>query len=185
MDDNGIIDLYWARSEKAISETDARYGKLCYGIAYNILSNREDSEESVNDTYLAAWNTMPPKRPNALSAFLGKITRYISLDRWKRRSASKRGGGQTTLALDELEECVSGGENPEERLARKELLALVNRFLGDLPETERRVFVCRYWYLDSISEIAQRFDFTESKVKTMLHRTRQKLSHQLEKEGMR
>lgn len=115
----------------------------------------------------------------------GKITRYISLDRWKRRSASKRGGGQTTLALDELEECVSGGENPEERLARKELLALVNRFLGDLPETERRVFVCRYWYLDSISEIAQRFDFTESKVKTMLHRTRQKLSHQLEKEGMR
>ena len=185
MEDERIVALYWERSEQAIAETEKKYDHYLEKIAYNILNNLEDSRESVNDTYLAAWNTMPPKRPNALSAFLGKITRYISLDRWKRRSASKRGGGQTTLALDELEECVSGGENPEERLARKELLALVNRFLGDLPETERRVFVCRYWYLDSISEIAQRFDFTESKVKTMLHRTRQKLSHQLEKEGMR
>ena len=185
MEDNAIIDLYWARSENAISQTAVKYGGYCYAIAYHILESPEDSEESVNDTYLAAWNTMPPKRPNALSAFLGKITRYISLDRWKRRSASKRGSGQTALALEELEECVSGGEDPEERLARKELLTLVNRFLEDLPETERRVFVCRYWYLDSISDIAQRFDFTESKVKTMLHRTRQKLSRQLEKEGMR
>ena len=185
MEDNAIIDLYWARSENAISQTAVKYGGYCYAIAYHILESPEDSEESVNDTYLAAWNTMPPKRPSALSAFLGKITRYISLDRWKRRSASKRGGGQTTLALEELEECVSGGEDPEEHLARKELLALVNRFLEGLPEPERRVFVCRYWYLDSIADIAQRYDFTESKVKTTLHRTRQKLSRQLEKEGMR
>ena len=112
MEDNAIIDLYWARSENAISQTAVKYGGYCYAIAYHILESPEDSEESVNDTYLAAWNTMPPKRPNVLSAFLGKITRYISLDRWKRRSASKRGGGQTTLALEELEECVSGGENP-------------------------------------------------------------------------
>ena len=184
MEDNAIIDLYWARSENAISQTAVKYGGYCYAIAYHILESPEDSEESVNDTYLAAWNTMPPKRPNALSAFLGKITRYISLDRWKHRSASKRGGGQTTLALEELEECVSGGENPEERLARKELLSLVNRFLGGLSETERRVFVCRYWYLDSLEDIAAKTGLTKGHISTMLHRTRKRLCICLQKEGL-
>ena len=113
MDDAEIISLYFQRSETAISQTATKYGKYCYQIAYHILSSREDSEESVNDTYLAAWNAMPPRRPNALPAFLGKLTRYISLDRWKNRSAQKRGGGQVALSLDELEECVAGGSDPE------------------------------------------------------------------------
>ena len=182
MDDSRIIELYWQRAEQAVVETDAKYGGYCYAIAYNILSNREDAEESVSDTYLAAWRSIPPKRPSILSAFLGKITRYISLDRWKSRSAYKRGGGEVPLALEELEDCVSGGESPEETLLRRELVMRLNRFLEELPETERRVFLCRYWYLDSVSDIARRFGFSESKVTSMLHRTRQKLRKSLEKE---
>ena len=130
MEDQEIVELYFHRDEQAIVHTDRKYGPYCYSVAYNVLSDQEDARECVSDTYLAAWNRIPPARPSLLGAFLGKITRYISLDRWKHRSASKRGGGQTTLALEELEECVSGGDNPEERLARKELLSLVNRFLG-------------------------------------------------------
>ena len=185
MDDNAIMDLYWARSEKAISETAARYGSYCYSIAYNILSNREDSEESVNDTYLAAWNTMPPRRPSLLGAFLGKLTWYISLDRWKQRSRLKRGGGEVPLCLDELEDCVSGRESTEDTVIRKETIASVNRFLDSLSETERRVFLCRYWYLDSVDAIAGRFGFSQSKTTSMLHRIRGKLNKQLEKEGLK
>ena len=114
MDDKAIVELYFARSEKAISETANKYGGYCYSIANNILSNKEDSEESVNDTYLAAWNNMPPRHPSILATFLGKITRYISLDRWKSRSAYKRGGGEVTLALEELDEFLSSGESTEE-----------------------------------------------------------------------
>ena len=185
MDDNAIMDLYWARSEKAISETAARYGSYCYAIAYNILANREDSEESVNDTYLAAWNTMPPRRPSLLGAFLGKLTRYISLDRWKQRSRLKRGGGEVALCLDELEDCISGRESTEDAVIRKETIASVNRFLDSLSETERRVFLCRYWYLDSVDDIAKRFGFSQSKTASMLHRIRGKLNKQLEKEGLK
>ena len=185
MDDQSIIELYYARSENAISATSAKYGGYCFSIAYNILFNQEDSEESVNDTYLAAWNTIPPRHPSVLATFLGKITRYISLDRWKKRSAAKRGGGEVPLALEELEGCIAGGENPEESYTRKELLRCLNRFLETLPETERSVFVCRYWYLDSIEEIAERFGFSVSKTASMLHRTRGKLRKQLEKEGFR
>ena len=185
MDDNAIMDLYWARSEKAISETAARYGSYCYSIAYNILSNREDSEESVNDTYLAAWNTMPPRRPSLLGAFLGKLTRYISLDRWKQRSRLKRGGGEVPLCLDELEDCVSGRESTEDAVIRKETIASVNRFLDSLSETERRIFLCRYWYLDSVDAIADRFGFSQSKTASILHRIRGKLNKQLEKEGLK
>ena len=185
MDDNAIMDLYWARSEKAISETAARYGNYCYAIAYNILSNREDSEESVNDTYLAAWNNMPPKRPSLLGAFLGKLTRYISLDRWKQRSRLKRGGGEVPLCLDELEDCVSGRESTEDDVIRKETIASVNRFLDSLSETERRIFLCRYWYLDSVDAIADRFGFSQSKTASILHRIRGKLNKQLEKEGLK
>ena len=118
---------------------------------------------------------MPPRRPNILSAFLGKLTRYISLDRWKKCSAQKRGGGQVALSLEELEECIFGGDDPEKEVDRKELLRYLNRFLDALPETQRRVFVSRYWYLESIPEIAARFGFSESKVTAMLHRLREKL----------
>ena len=183
MDDKGIIELYFDRSEKAISETAVKYGSYCFSIAFNILSDREDSEESVNDTYLAAWNNIPPRVPAVLSTFLGKITRYISLNRWKSRMAYKRGGGEVTVALEELDECISGGESAEDSFEKKELLRAINRFLGALPDTERNIFVCRYWYLDPIQAIAERFGFSESKVASMLHRTRGKLRRHLEKEG--
>ena len=183
MDDNAIMDLFWERSEDAIAETSARYGGYCFSIAYNILNNSEDSEESVNDTYLSAWNTMPPKRPHSLAAYLGKMTRYISLDRWKNRTAQKRGGGEVPLVLDELEECVSGEESVEREFLKKEFAQKINRFLGELQATERRVFLCRYWYMDSVKEIAERFGYSESKTASMLHRTRGKLQKMLEKEG--
>ena len=183
MEDQKIIDLYWKRSEQAIAETDAKYGGYCFSIAYNILLSREDSEESVSDTYMAAWRSMPPKKPGILSAFLGKITRHLSIDRWRRRTADKRGGGEVPLALDELENCVSGTESIEETMQRKELTVLINRFLDSLPETERNVFLSRYWYVDSIQDIADTFGFTAAKVNSMLYRTREKLRKALQKEG--
>ena len=184
MEDNQIIDLYFARSEAAIAQTAAKYGNYCYRIADNILSSREDAQECVNDTYLAAWNAMPPKRPGILSAFLGKITRNISLDRWKRRSAQKRGGGEAALSLEELDECLTGGQSPEREVERRELLRAINRFLDTLPETQRNIFVCRYWYLDSIEDISARFGDSQSKVTTVLFRLRKKLAAHLEKEGL-
>lgn len=184
MDDNGIVELYWQRSESAITETARKYNGYCYSIAYNILANREDSEESVSDTWLTAWNVIPPRRPSYLAAFLGKITRHISIDRWRLHTAQKRGGGEVALALEELGDCVSGGKNPEREAERKELMLCFNRFLDTLPETERSVFLCRYWYLDTVPVIAANFGFSRSKVTSMLHRTRKKLRVHLEKEGM-
>ena len=184
MDDKAILDLYWSRSEKAISETDAKYGAYCFTIANNILNNREDSEESVNDTYMAAWNSMPPKRPAILSAFLGKMTRYISLDHWKKRSRLKRGGGEMDLCLEELGECVSGQESTEDKLIRRETIDALNRFLDTLSETERKIFLCRYWYLEPVKDIAERFGFTPNRTTVMLRRTRQKLNACLAKEGL-
>ena len=184
MDDSKIVDLYWDRSEQAIGETDQKYGRYCYRIAYNILASKEDSEETVSDTYMTAWKTIPPHRPSVLGTFLGKITRNLSIDRWRTRSAYKRGGGQMVLALEELEECVASSENVEQTYAKKELLAAYQRFIEKLPVTERRVFLLRYWYLDSIGDIAQKYGFSESKVKSMLHRTRQKLHRCLVEEGL-
>ena len=138
----------------------------------------------MNDTYLAAWNTMPPRRPKLLAAFLGKITRYISLDRWKNRTAMKRGGGEVPLVLDELEECISGEDSVEKEYLQKEFAKSLNQWMEQLPEVERKVFLCRYWYLDSIEDIAERFAFSESKVTSMLHRTRGKLRKMLEQEGI-
>ena len=183
MDDKSIVDLYFSRSEEAISRTNQKYGRFCYSIAYNILTNKEDAEESVSDTYMAAWNTIPPRRPTVLAAFLGKITRHIAIDRWRERSASKRGGGEITLALEELENCVAGTQNAETELERKEIIRAYVKFLDALPITERRVFLCRYYYVESIETIANKFGFSQSKVKTMLHRTRTKLRRQLAKEG--
>lgn len=184
MDDQEIIDLYFQRSENAISETASKYGGYCYSIAYNILTNNEDAEESVSDTYLAAWNAMPPRRPSILATFLGKITRRLSIDRWRSRNAYKRGGGEIILALEELEDCVSDDQTVEKAYDRKHLAAVFNRFLDALPETERRVFLCRYWYMDPIAYIAAHFGFSDSKVTSMLHRTRRKLYTALEKEGL-
>lgn len=182
MEDKSILDLFFERSEQAIVETDRKYGGYCYSIAYNILTSREDSQECVSDTYLAAWNTIPPQRPNFLSAFLGKVTRHISIDRWRKRGAHKRGGGEIILALEELENCVDTHDT-EHDFERKELTRILNRFLAGLPETERNVFLCRYWYLDSIQTISECAGFTQSKVTSMLHRTRGKLRKLLETEG--
>ena len=184
MDDGKIIDLYFSRSETAIVETDRKYGKYCYSIAYNILTNNEDAEESVSDTYMAAWKAIPPKRPSILATFLGKITRHLSIDRWRSRNRYKRGGGEIVLALEELEECIADEQSLEKVFERKQLTLLINRFLESLPETERRVFLCRYWYLDSVSDIASYYGFSDSKVASMLHRTRKKLRTVLEKEGL-
>lgn len=182
MNDDKIVDLYWARSEQAIAETSEKYGKYCYGIAYNILTDAEDAEESVNDTYLGAWNSIPPHRPSILATFLGKLTRRISIDRWRKRSAAKR-GGELALALEELNECISSHQNVEDSVTAAELEKRINAFVNALPDAERRVFLCRYWYLDSVSAICRQFGYSPSKVKVMLHRTRKALRTCLEKEG--
>lgn len=184
MEDQAIIDLYFQRSENAISETAAKYGGYCYSIAEHILGNKEDSEECVSDTWLAAWNAMPPRRPGVLSVFLGRITRNGALDRWRQRQAYKRGGGEITQALEELRACVADPEDVEKAYAHKETVQAVNKLLGTLTETERNVFLRRYWCVDTVAEIAQSFGFTEGKVKSMLHRTRLKLRKHLEKEGL-
>lgn len=183
MEDSRIVDLYWERSESAIYETQCKYGHYCFSIASNILPYREDAEESVNDTYMAAWNAMPPSRPSILSTFLGKLTRRISIDRWRNLSAEKRGGGTVTLALDELTECIPSGSDPVAEVEAKELAAAINRFLDTLPYTERKVFLMRYFDLASLQSIAEKFKMSNSKVKSMLHRTRSKLRIALQKEG--
>ena len=183
MEDSKIIDLYWARKEQALAETDAKYGSYCRTIARNILRNFEDTEECVSDTWLHAWNSMPPQRPGILSAFLGRITRNLSFDRCKYQQAAKRGGGALPLALDELEDCASQ-DSLEKAMDRKELAVAFNSFLESLPETERLVFLSRYWYLDPIADIAEHFGFSVSKVTSMLRRTRGRLRQALEKEEL-
>ena len=183
MDDKSIVALFWERSEQAIAETDRKYGAYCYSIAYHALANNEDAEECVSDTYMAAWNQLPPRRPSVLATFLGKITRCISINRWKARNTVKRGGGQIILALDELNDCVDGKQDIEAGSDARELALCLNRFLDSLPETERDVFLRRYWFFDPITLIAESCGFTQSKVTSMLHRMRGKLRKQLEKEG--
>lgn len=182
-EDSRIVELYLRRSETAIRETAVRYGAYCYNIAYNILRNREDAEESVNDTYLDAWNNIPPHKPSVLSTFLGKITRRISIDRWRRNHADKRGGGEMDLVLDELEDCISDSENVECAIEEREMARIIREFLDGLSVTERRVFLRRYWYMESIAGIASALAFSESKIASMLHRTRIKLRNKLESEG--
>lgn len=184
MDDTQIINLYFRRSELAITETDAKYGKYCFSIAERILASYADSEEIVNDTYLTAWNEIPPNRPPVLSVFLGKITRNKSIDRWRTQSAEKRGGTTFLLCMDELKDCISDRTDLEKNLELKETMNVLTRLLDSLPVVERKVFVCRYWYLDSVAEIAEVYGFTQTKVTTMLYRTRLKLRKLLEKEGL-
>lgn len=184
MDDRQIVALYWERSEKAISETSKKYGKYCSYIAYNILHNYEDSEECVNDTYMRAWDAMPPQRPNRLSAFLGKITRNLSLNRLEKYTAQKRGAGQAALALEELEECIPAFGHVEQIVDDIVLAEIINSFLAALTPETRKFFVRRYWYLSPVREIARDYAVSESKVKMILMRTRNKLKKVLEKEGI-
>ncbi len=183
MDDQSIIKLYHARNEDAIKATADKYGAYCYTVAYNILQSRSDSEESVNDTYLDAWNSMPPHAPSVLSVFLGKITRRISIDKWRKRRASRRGGGELPLVLDELAECVPDGSSVESEVDMHELSLTLDRFVRSLPSTDKRIFLRRYWYSDSVSSIACDLALSEAAVKSRLMRTRKKLKEQLTKEG--
>lgn len=182
MEDLEIVELYWNRNEDAIKQTSDKYGNYCYSIANNILNNNEDSQECVNDTYLAAWNAIPPHHPLILSTFLGKITRRLSLNKWRSLRAEKRGGKQVTLSYDELEACITtsdGNKDIDDRL----LADSIDVFLSNISEDNRKIFVCRYWYFDSINEIALRFKFSPSKVKMSLKRSREKLKEHLYKEG--
>ena len=183
MNDTEIVSLYWARSESAIAESKAKYGAYCLTIARNILGNAQDADEVTADTWLAAWNSIPPHRPAIRRSYLGKLARNISLKKWREGHALKRGGGEVSLALDELAECIPDDSDTEREADARLLSQNINRFLAGLKETERRVFVCRYWYVDSVSEIGARFGFSESKVKSMLLRLRKRLKSQLEREG--
>ncbi len=182
MDDTNIVELYWARSDEAIYETHRKYGSYCFSIAHNILPSREDAEESVNDTYLAAWRSIPPHRPHTLSTYLGKITRRISIDRWRRMSAEKRGGGTVFLALEELAECIPSNTDPAAELEAQELAECIGSFLDTLPSLERTLFLKRYFNMEKLQDIARNYNISLSKAKSMLYRIRRKLRVYLEKE---
>lgn len=184
MDDKKIIELYFDRSEQAISETAKKYGRYCHYIAFQILHNAEDSEECVNDTYFRAWNAIPPKRPERLRTFLGKITRNLSLNKCEKQTAQKRGSGQTEQVLEELMECIPSENNVEKVIEDKFILEILNDFLAKLSADKRKLFVRRYFYLSSIKEIARDYGLSESKVTVTLFRTRQMLKEVLEKEGV-
>lgn len=184
MKEDDIIDLYWRRDDQAVTVTDRQFGRYCYSIAYNILNNREDSDECVNDTWLKAWNSIPPQRPVKLSLFLGKITRNLSFDRFKTGRAQKRGGGEIVLVLEELEECIPSSHSAEQAVLDKELDIIINTFLHSLPARECNIFLNRYWYSKSIKVIAEQFKMKENNVKASLFRSRIKLKAHLEKEDI-
>ena len=184
MEDTKIIDLFWARQETAIVETDRKYGNYCRSIAMHILSNQEDTEECVNDTWMKAWECMPPQRPDILSAFLGKITRNLSISRYRMTHAKKRGSGEMDLLLNELEECLPSAQSVEQEVESRETVQAINQFLYGIERESRNIFVRRYFYADSVKEIAERFGISESKVKSQLFRMRNRLKEHLEKEGI-
>jgi len=184
VDDNVIVNLFFERNELAISKTSEKYGNYCYYIAYNILSDNCESEECVNDTYLKAWNCIPPKRPKILKTFLGKITRNLSLNKFYERTAEKRGGNAVLLSIDEIAEFIPAPDNTQRAVDDSELSLIINSFLATLTAENRKIFMRRYWYLSSIKEIAADYNISESKVKMSLHRSRNKLKKLLEEEGV-
>ena len=182
MQDAQILDLYFDRDERAIEETDKKYGDYCHAIAMNILRSREDSQECVNDTWLKAWNAIPPQRPKLFQQFLAKITRHLSFDRYRTDHAQKRGGGEMPLVLEELHACVGSGD-PATEMEFEELKSQIREFLQGLPERDRGIFLRRYFYVEEIPAIARRYMLRQSNVRLILSRTRQKLKDHLQKEG--
>lgn len=178
MEDYQIVDLYWARKEKAIDETDKKYGKMLHSLSYSLLSSHEDAEECVNDTYLGAWNTMPSARPMYLGSFLSKITRRLSIDRWRREHREKRGG--VAGVIEELTDCIPDEDTPAREYERGLLRGELNAFLRTLPEEKRAIFVRRYFYAQEIRTIAQEVGVSEANVKIVLHRLREQLKQRLE-----
>ena len=183
MEDEQIVQLYWDRDEEALRKTEEKYDRYLTKIALNILADREDSRESVNDTYLAAWNSMPPHRPGILSTYLGKITRQISIDRFRYRNRDKRRQSEYALSLEELGDCVSAGNTTEEIVNVKLLADSIGIFLRLQSEQARNAFIGRYYYLDSLKEVAAYCGISKSKCKTLLYRTRVALKEYLRKEG--
>ena len=183
MEDSRIVELYWQKNADAISETADKYGSYCFTIAENILHNTEDSEECVNDTWLRAWNAIPPQKPGVLRIFLAKITRNLAFNRFHARNAEKRGGGEIALVLDELGECLGGGTDAEAAYEAKELRQCIRHFVRSLPEREGNVMVRRYFFAEPVADIAKRYGLSENNVMVILSRTRKKLKAHLLKEG--
>lgn len=175
MNDDAIIHLYWNRDETAITETSRKYGNYCYSIAYNILYNKEDSEECVNDTYSKVWNSIPPQKPSVFSAFIGRIVRNISLDRYRKNVAEKRGGKTIPAILEEIGEISTDSPSPEDDIVRKDLAKAISDFLYDLPVEKRVMMVRRYWYADDIKSIAARLGTSENNISSSIRRIRIKL----------
>lgn len=183
MNDHKIIELYWKREETAIKETSLKYGGLCTHIAQNILSNYEDSEECVNDTYLAVWNAIPDERPKIFSAFISRITRNLALKKYEYVSAAKR-NPSAMASFEELGDCVSDIGSVESEMESRNIEAAIDKFLWMQGEAKRNVFIRRYWYFDSMENISQSTGFSQSKVKSMLYEMRRKLRMYLESEGI-
>lgn len=184
MEDDQIIELYWSRSELAISSTAEKYGGYCYAIADNILHSREDSAECVNDTWLNAWNSMPPHRPNILSAFLAKITRSLAFNRYNFLRRKKRGGGELDLLLSELDDCVVSPYSVERGYDEARTAEVIGAFLKELPQTHSALFIQRYFYCRSAKELKRLTGWSDSKIASMLYRMRLQLRERLEKEGI-
>lgn len=183
MQDDRIVALYWQRDESAIRETERKYGHYLLKIAYNVLADLEDSKESVNDTYLKAWNSMPPHKPGMLSTYLGKITRQVSIDIYRKKNREKRRTSEYAMSLSELEECIPDNSTTEKTIDMRLLSEAINAYLYSLSGEARNVFVGRYYYMDSIKAVADYCGMSESKVKSMLYRIRQGLKVYLEQEG--
>jgi RNA polymerase sigma-70 factor (ECF subfamily) len=183
MEDRQIVDLYWARSESAITETDKKYGRYCHYIAYQILCDDMDAEEIVNDTYLKTWNTVPPNYPDPLKSYVGMISSQLALNRYEEKSAARRGAGKMPLVFHELDECLADEEASADMAESIVLRDLLNRFIWSLPKKTRNIFVRRYWYASSLAEIAEEYGMKESAVAMLMFRTRQKLREFLQKEG--
>lgn len=183
MKDALILELFWKRDEAAIEKTQEKYGAYLMKVAYSILADPEDSQEAVNDTYLAAWNSIPPNCPSVLSTYLRKMTRQLSIDILRKKCAVKRYVSEYTLSLEEIKDSLANGSTPEQELDAKLLSDAINRFLRKLPKEKRNVFVARYYFFDSVNRIAEYCGMTEAKVKTMLFRTRQELKEHLRSEG--
>ena len=183
MDDKMIIDLYWGRNEAAIEETKNKYGGYLYSIAYGILGNPFDCEEALNDTYLGVWNSIPPARPSVFSSFIARIARNLSLKKYRHRTAGKRGGNIGSV-WDELSDIIPSSESVDSALEAKELSVHIDRFLRTLGDTERIIFMRRYWFFDPVADIASKLAISESAVKTRLFRTRNKLMEYLKKEDI-
>lgn len=183
MRDEEIINLYWERQEKAIYETDKKYGKYCNTISFNILQNSEEAKECVNDTYLKTWNSIPPQKPNILKVYLGRIARNLAINQYERKKAKKR-DYTLEIALEELNECISSNNNIEEELDYKELVNILNIFLSELSQDKRKIFLERYWYLYSIREISFNNKISESNAKITLLRLRNQLKNYLKEGGL-